>query len=175
MRFAQASVIVVGFLKNLLCYNNRLISKLYYSMSKWVQHAIRFSSQKLSVQFISTQVAYQNPSDHIDMPFRLLAQIWFYNLQLLLAQSEPTPTRTQLQDGWYVDRKHFFIVFLSQVITRLVSFVMCHDGFPMDGALVGAGSHIPLLLTTSQPWKWQSWCWMLAKIECRLPQYPGIF
>jgi hypothetical protein len=86
-------------------------------MNKWVQHAIRFSSQsqKLSVRFISTQVTYQNPSDHIDMSFRLLAQIWFYNLQLLLAQSEPTPTSTQLQDGWYVDRKHFFILFLSQV------------------------------------------------------------
>ncbi len=28
----------------------------------------------------------------------------------------------------------------------LISFVMCHDGFPMDGALVGAGSHIPIAI-----------------------------
>jgi hypothetical protein len=86
------------------------------------------------------------------MSFRLLAQIWFYNLQLLLAQGEPTPTSKQLQDVWYVDRKHFFIVFLSQV-NHAGQFChdTCHDRLPMDGALVGAGSHIPLLFTTSQP------------------------
>jgi hypothetical protein len=29
-----------------------------------------------------------------------------------------------MKDGWYVDRKHFFIVFLSRSLTMVISYVL---------------------------------------------------
>ncbi len=38
-------------------------------------------------------------------------------------ESTSTYSRT-MKDGWYVDRKHFFIVFLSPSLTMVISYVL---------------------------------------------------